>query len=42
LAQTAPSVPAAFGANLKIAFISNRDGDDDIFVMNADGSGRRS
>ncbi len=32
---------AAFpGANGKISFITNRDGNDEIYVMNADGSGQ--
>jgi len=34
-------VSAAFpGANGKIAFVSDRDGDAEIFVMNSDGSGQ--
>jgi Tol biopolymer transport system component len=45
-----PGAPSSgFGANpawspdgRKIAFISNRDGNDDIFVVNADGSGLRN
>jgi Tol biopolymer transport system component len=34
------SAPAAASAPGKIAFTSNRDGNDEIFVMNADGSGQ--
>lgn len=37
----APMAHGAFpGANGKIAFMSNRDGNSDIYLMNADGSGR--
>ena len=37
----ASPAPAAFpGANGKIAFTSDGDGNGDVFVMNADGSGR--
>jgi Tol biopolymer transport system component len=40
LAIAAASAQAAFpGANGKIAFSSNRDGDYEIYVMNADGTG---
>lgn len=41
IGDSPPSVEAAFpGANGKIALTSNRDGLDDIHVMNDDGSGR--
>ena len=41
VAATASAAHAAFpGANGKIVFSSNRDGNDEIYVMNADGSAR--
>lgn len=41
LAPSAPSTRAAFpGANGKIAFESDRDGNSEIYVVNADGSGQ--
>ena len=40
-AVSAPVGNAAFpGANGKIAFLSGRDGNGEIYVMNADGSGQ--
>jgi len=36
----ASSVTSAPAANGKIAFVSDRDGNDEIYVMNADGSGQ--
>ena len=38
LASTAPTRAAFPGENGKIAFTSDRDGDREIFVMNADGT----
>jgi Tol biopolymer transport system component len=40
IAALAPSAAAAAGAPGKIAFVSSRNGDDQIFLMNADGSGQ--
>ncbi|MGH3071729.1 MAG: hypothetical protein ACRDNB_05575, partial [Gaiellaceae bacterium] len=36
----APAHAVVPGANGKIAFTSGRDGNDEVYVMNADGSGQ--